>query len=107
MSDRQSSPNSSLLSPAARREVITSTVVMASSTNRPSAMIRAPSEMRCRSIPVNSMIGNTIARVSGIDRAITAPARSPRLTKLTAMMIAIACHSELVKSLIAWSTTAG
>src|SRR5215472_13512087 len=50
----------SLLSPAASREVITSTVVIASSTSSPSAMISAPSEMRCRSIAVNIMTGNTI-----------------------------------------------
>ena len=36
--------------------------------------------------------------------ATTVPARAPRLTKLMAMMIAMACHSEVVKSLIASST---
>ncbi len=67
-------------------------------------MIRAPSEMRCRSMWKNSMIGKTIASVSGIDSATTAPGRTPRLTKLAAMMIRIACHNEVVKSLIARST---
>ena len=81
-----------------------STVVIASSTNSVSAMIRAPSEMRCRSMWNNSMIGNTIASVSGIDSATTVPGRTPRLTKLAAMMITIACHKEVVNSLIARST---
>src|SRR5215469_14210335 len=91
----------SLLSPAARRDVITSTVVIASSTSSPSAMISAPSEMRCRSIEVNSMTGSTRAMVSGIESAMTAPGRGPRLTRLTAMMMTMACHSEVVKSPIA------
>ena len=96
-----------LASPAASRVVMASIVVMASSTSRASAMISAPSEMRCRSMPTNSMTGNTIASVSGIDSATTAPARTPRLTKLTAMMIAIACHSEVMNSPIAPSDHGG
>src|SRR5215469_34386 len=92
---------SSLLSPAANREVMTSTVVIASSTSSPRAMISAPSEIRCRSIAVNCMTGNTMASVNGIERAMTAPARNPRLTKLTAMIIAMACQSDVVKSRIA------
>jgi hypothetical protein len=68
---------------------MTSIVVIASSTKRPKAMIKAPSEIRCRSIPAISMIGNTITSVSGIERATTVPARMPRLRKLTAMMIAM------------------
>ena len=70
-------------------------------------MISAPSEIRCRSMPNSCMIGNTIARVSGIDSATTMPARTPRLTKLIAMMITIACQSDSVKSPIASSTTRG
>jgi hypothetical protein len=89
---------SSLLSPAASREVMTSTVVIVSSTSRPSAIINAPSEMRCRSIAVASITGSTRAIVSGIESAMTAPGRRPRVTRLTAMMMAIACHSEVVKS---------
>ena len=42
-----------------------------------------------------------MASVSGIDSAMTAPARAPRLTKLTAMMMAMACHSDVVKSRMA------
>ena len=45
-----------------------SIVLMASSTSKVSAMISAPSEMRCRSMLTNCMTGNTIASVSGIDK---------------------------------------
>ena len=51
-----------------------------------------------------SITTNTTASVSGIAIATTMPGRAPRLRKLTPMMIAIACHSEVVKSWIASST---
>ena len=70
-------------------------------------MISAPSEMRCRSMPIYSMIGKMIAMVSGIDRATTAPGRMPRLTMLTAMMMAMACHSDSMNSPMAFFTTTG
>ena len=50
------------------------------------------------------MTANTIASVSGIDSATTAPGRTPRLTKLHTRMMTMACHSEAMKSLIATST---
>ena len=50
------------------------------------------------------MTANTIAMMSGIVSATTEPGRTPRLTKLTARMIATACHSEAMKSLIERST---
>ena len=81
-------------------------VVMALSTSRLSEMMRAPSEMRWRSMCIASMIGNTIAIVSGIVSATTEPGLSPRLMMLTAMMIAIACHSDSMNSPMAvWTTT--
>ncbi|EXI69763.1 MAG: hypothetical protein AW08_00256 [Candidatus Accumulibacter adjunctus] len=67
-------------------------------------MISAPSEMRCRSMWATSMTAKTIAIVSGIASATTVPGRTPRLTKLHARMMTIACQSEVMKSLIAWST---
>ena len=67
-------------------------------------MISAPSETRCRSIPHASITTKTIASTSGIDSATTAPARSPRLRKLTASTMAIASHSDSMKSPIALST---
>ena len=44
------------------------------------------------------MIGKTIASVSGMESATTRPGRTPRLTKLTAMMMAIACQSDFMNS---------
>ena len=82
-----------------------SIVLMASSTSSVSAMMSAPSEMRCRSMLTNSITGNTTASVSGIDSATMAPARNPRLTTLTAMMMAIACHSDSMNSPMALCTT--
>ncbi len=67
-------------------------------------MISAPSEMRCRSMLTTSITAKTIASVSGMASATTAPGRTPRLTKLHARMMTIACHSEVMKSLIASST---
>ena len=64
-------------------------------------MISAPSDTRWRSMPHASIVTNTIASTSGIDNATTAPARSPRLTKLTASTMAIASHNDSMKSPIA------
>ena len=81
-----------------------SVVVMASSTISASAMISAPSEMRCMSILASSMIENTTASVSGMASAMTRPGRTPRLMKLTTRMMATACHSDVMNSEIAPST---
>ena len=51
------------------------------------------------------MAGNTTASVSGIESATMAPALTPRLMTLTAMMMAIACHNDVVNSPIALRTT--
>ncbi len=67
-------------------------------------MISAPSDMRCRSMWVMSMMAKTIASVSGMASATTAPGRTPRLRKLQTRMIRIACHSEVMNSLMATST---
>ena len=67
-------------------------------------MISAPSEMRCRSMPVKLMTVNTAASTSGIDSATTAPARTPRLSRLTPSTMAIASHSASMKSSTACST---
>ncbi len=48
-----------------------------------------------------------MASVSGIDSATMRPGRTPRLMKLIARMIAIACHSEVMNSPMAWSTVTG
>ncbi len=81
-------------------------MVIASSTSNASAMISAPSEMRCMSMPAISITEKTMASVSGIDSAITGPGLMPRLMKLTTRMITTACQSEVMKSAIALSTVA-
>ena len=85
-------------------ESVASVVVIASSTSNASAMMSAPSDMRCMSMPVSSISEKTMASVSGMASAMTKPGRTPRLMKLTARMIATACHSEVMKSEIACST---
>ena len=70
-------------------------------------MMSAPSETRCKSIFTISMIGKTMAKVSGIATATTVPARTPRAMKLTISTMPIACQRETVNSLIAWSTVKG
>src|SRR5882762_9307873 len=62
---------------------IISTAMMASSTNSPSAMISAPSVIRCRSSDIAFMTTKTIASTSGTDAATTIPVRQPSATKLT------------------------
>ena len=77
---------------------------MASSTINASAMIRAPSEIRCMSMPESSITEKTTAKVNGMAAAMTRPGRTPRLMKHVARMIAIACHSEVMNSEMAPST---
>ena len=93
--------------PSSIFEIIISVVIIASSTRRPSAMMRAPSEMRCRLMPIASIAMKTMTRTSGMDRATTSPARTPRLRKLTASTITIASKSALVNSPMASRTTSG
>src|SRR3982751_6029410 len=52
---------------------ITSMAMMASSTRRPSARMRAPSVMRSKNRPVSSMMRNTAASVSGRVAPTTTP----------------------------------
>ena len=70
-------------------------------------MMRAPSEMRCRSIPEKAITAKTMASTSGIEMAMMAPARRPRLIRLTARTIAIASHSASMNSSTACSTVTG
>ena len=95
------------VSPASSRATIISTAIIASSTRRPSAMMRAPSEMRCNEMPVYCMTTKVMASTSGIDSATTNPARMPRLRKLTTSTIATASNRALVKPPTASSTTMG
>ena len=86
---------------------IISTAMMASSTRRPSAIISAPSVIRCRSRPMAFMTMNTTASTSGTDSATTMPVRQPSARKLTNSTIASASMKEWTNSLTAWSTTTG
>ena len=55
---------------------------------------------------ITSITANTSASVIGIASATTMPGRTPRLRKLQARMMMIACTSDFRKSLMAWSTIA-
>src|SRR5487761_1928993 len=74
---------------------IISTAIMASSTNNPSAMTSAPSEIRCRSIPKTFMAKKVMTSTSGIDNATTKPVRKPKLRNETASTMIMASESEL------------
>src|ERR1700712_546664 len=95
------------VSPASSLATIISTAIMASSTNRPSAMISAPREMRCIEMPRYCITLKVIASTIGIASATTKPARRPKLTKLTASTITTASNSARTKPDTASSTTAG
>ena len=97
----------SRLSPSSRREIMVSTAIIASSTRRPNAMMRAPSEMRCSVIPIMSSSTKVIARTSGIAIVTTSPALSPSETKLTARTIATASTRARMKWFTNSSTTLG
>src|SRR5579872_1741003 len=86
---------------------IISTAIMASSTRRPSAMIRAPSVIRCKSSDIPSITTKTIASTRGTESATTMPVRQPSATKLTNNTITSASMKECTNSPTARSTTSG
>ncbi len=86
---------------------IISTAMIASSTRRPSAMIKAPSVMRFRSIPSALITSVTTASTSGTEVATTMPVRQPSDRKLTPRTITSASAKERRNSETARSTTAG
>ena len=63
-------------------------------------MISAPSEIRCRVMPIASSTTKVIASTSGIASDTTKPARTPSETKLTASTISTASTRARMK----WST---
>ena len=63
--------------------------------------------MRCRLMSIASMAMKTMASTSGIDRATTRPALTPRLMKLTASTMMIASKRAFVNSPMASRTTSG
>ncbi len=58
-------------------------------------------------MPNSPIATNTAARTSGIERATTAPARMPRLSRLTPRTMATASHSASMKSSTACDTVTG
>ena len=70
-------------------------------------MIRAPSEMRCRSMPSSYMMAKVAARTSGMAMAITRPERQPIDSSETASTMSSASPSASMNSLTASLTTWG
>ena len=70
-------------------------------------MMRAPSVMRCRSMPMALMTTKTMAKTSGTDSATTMPVRQPSDRKLTTRTMISASAKERVNSPMACWTTAG
>ncbi|OWK19724.1 hypothetical protein AJ88_39090 [Mesorhizobium amorphae CCBAU 01583] len=91
--------------PSSIFEIIISTAIMASSTRRPSAMISAPSEMRCSEMPKYCIATKVMASTSGMATATTMPGRQPSARKETASTMAIASPRLLVNSPTDSSTT--
>ena len=86
---------------------IISIAMIASSTSSPSAMMSAPSVMRCRSSPAVYITSSTIASTSGTDSATTMPVRQPSERKLTNSTIASASPKVLMNSDTDSSTICG
>ena len=95
------------LKPCSSFTIIISTAMMASSTNRPSAMTSAPREMRWKSMPSNNMPTKVMASTSGTESATMMPVRTPRLMNDTTRTMASASSSDEVNSSNDWSTTSG
>ena len=91
--------------PSSILTTIISMAMMASSTRSPREIISAPKVMRSKSLPVRSMMTNTVARVSGTAAATTIPTRNPRVTRLTTMTTASAAMNLIMNSLMASEMT--
>jgi len=68
-------------------------------------MMSAPSEMRCRSMPISDMTKNVAASTSGIVKATTMPARQPSASSDTISTIATASPNASRNWRIDWLTT--
>src|ERR1700744_3869448 len=73
---------------------IISTAIMASSTSKPSAIISAPSVMRCKSSPIASITMKTMASTSGTEAATKKTVRQPSARNETNSTIASASTNE-------------
>ena len=86
---------------------IISTAMMASSTSKPSAIISAPREMRCRLIPMRHMMKKVMLSTSGTDNATTTPVRRPNANRLTPKTMPSANTKWLKNSFTERSTKVG
>src|ERR1700733_2844226 len=93
--------------PCSSFTTIASTAMIASSTSRPSAMISAPSVIRCKSSPITVITTNTIASTSGAEVATTSPDSQPSVRNPTPSTMASASRNERVNLNTAASTTLG
>ena len=96
-------------SPSARRRSMSSATTMALSTNRPSAMMMAPTEMMCRSMFSSFMMARVPSTVVGTMAPTISPVRRPRNSTTTAITMRVVskntwptCVSCLV-TIWAWS----
>jgi hypothetical protein len=93
--------------PCSSFSAIISTAMIASSTSRPSAMMSAPSEMRCSSMSSRYMARKVSASTSGMHSATTKPVRMPSEKKLTTSTIATASKRLFLNSCTDSCTTRG
>ena len=81
--------------------------IMASSTNKPSARIKAPSEILCSPTSNRFMPAKVMASTSGMENATTRPVRKPREKKLTSRTIITASASTFMNSFTLRFTATG
>ena len=72
--------------------------MMASSTSRPSASTKVPSDTLCKPMPNISMNSAVTASTTGMEITTTMPVRKPNDTKLTISTMATASATERRKS---------
>ncbi|MNI27261.1 hypothetical protein D3C73_809920 [compost metagenome] len=81
--------------------------MMASSTSRPSASTRVPSDTLCRPMPNMSMNSAVMASTTGIEITTTMPVRKPKDTRLTISTMATASATERRNSSTESDTASG
>ncbi|MNN17224.1 hypothetical protein D3C81_1304020 [compost metagenome] len=70
------------------------------------AIISAPREMRCSSIPQRYMISNVPSTFRASERAIMMPLRNPIKISSTPITIASAIRKLMIKPFTEWPTSA-
>ncbi len=87
-----------LSQPCSILDDIISTAIMASSTNKPSASINAPSEILCKPMSYRYITKKVADNTTGIEIATTMPVLKPNDKRLTANTITKASINEPTKS---------